>query len=196
MRPGLGPDTRVAVSLRCRGGALLGFVIGSLAIRRQGIYFADGNAGLHRWSISPQFRPTLPRRRRHPGVPRWGPVRLFSLSDNLAPLFPFVLAVTFGGICCLYRIVHSTLWPSAQGDPRKTNPGQFSLGYNVNAYKLIRSPCPRPMAGVAQATKSQCVPSWSSLTDVHCPISQARSFLMTLLGGMGTIFGLVCLQRP
>ena len=119
------------------------------------------------------------------GVPRGALFGLFDLSDNLA-LYFFVLAVTFGGILFLYRIVHSPFGQVLKAI-RENEPRAISLGYNVNRYKLIVFTLSATMAGVAGATKSQ-VFQLASLTDVHWSMS-GEVVLMTLLGGMGTIFG-------
>jgi branched-chain amino acid transport system permease protein len=119
------------------------------------------------------------------GVPRGALFGLFDLSDNLA-LYFFVIAVTFGGILFLYRIVHSPFGQVLKAI-RENEPRAISLGYNVNRYKLIVFTLSATMAGVAGATKSQ-VFQLASLTDVHWSMS-GEVVLMTLLGGMGTIFG-------
>jgi len=70
---------------------------------------------------------------------------------------------------------------------RENEQRAISLGYDVNRYKLIVFTLSATMSGVAGATKSQ-VFQLATLTDVHWSMS-GEVVLMTLLGGMGTVFG-------
>ena len=118
-------------------------------------------------------------------VPRGALFGLFPLQNSL-PLYFFVLTVTFGGILFLYRVVHSPFGQVLKAI-RENEPRAISLGYNVNRYKLIVFVLSATFAGLAGAVKSQ-VFQLASLTDVHWSMS-GEVVLMTLLGGMGTIFG-------
>ena len=180
---GLTPELAVLCGAAAAG--LLGFVIGSLAIRRQGIYFAMVTLAFAQMVYFTALQADFTGGEDGiQGVPRGDLFGLFSLSDNLA--LYFVLAVTFGGILLLYRIVHSPFGQVLKAI-RENEPRAISLGYNVNRYKLIVFTLSATMAGVAGATKSQ-VFQLASLTDVHWSMS-GEVVLMTLLGGMGTIFG-------
>ena len=94
--------------------------------------------------------------------------------------------MTFGGILFLYRIVHSPFGQVLKAI-RENEPRAISLGYRVNRYKLMVFVLSAAFAGLAGATKSQ-VFQLASLTDVHWSMS-GEVVLMTLLGGVGTVFG-------
>ncbi len=181
---GLTPE--LAVLCGTAAAAFLGLVIGSLAIRRQGIYFAMVTLAFAQMVYFLALQ--LPFTGGEDGlqsVPRGNLFGLFSLQDSL-PLYFFVLVVTFGGILCLYRIVHSPFGQVLKAI-RENEPRAISLGYNVNRYKLMVFVLSATFAGLAGAVKSQ-VFQLASLTDVHWAMS-GEVVLMTLLGGMGTIFG-------
>ena len=172
---GLTPELAVLCGAAAAGG--LGFVIGSLAIRRQGIYFAMVTLAFAQMVYFTALQTDFTGGEDGiQGVPRGALFGLFDLSDNLA-LYFFVLAVTFGGILFLYRIVHSPFGQVLKAI-RENEPRAISLGYNVNRYKLIVFTLSATMAGVAGATKSQVF-----------QLASGEVVLMTLLGGMGTIFG-------
>tara|TARA_R110000765_G_scaffold79015_4_gene155556 strand:- start:917 stop:1747 length:831 start_codon:yes stop_codon:yes gene_type:complete len=176
----------LAVLTGTAAAALLGFAIGSLAIRRQGIYFAMVTLAFAQMvyfvALQAEFTGGEDGIQ---GVPRGDLFGIFSLADNIA-LYFFVLAVTFGGILLLYRIVHSPFGQVLKAI-RENEPRAISLGYDVNRYKLIVFTLSATLAGLAGATKS-LVFQLASLTDVHWSMS-GEVVLMTLLGGMGTIFG-------
>jgi len=176
----------LAVLTGTAAAALLGFAIGSLAIRRQGIYFAMVTLAFAQMvyfvALQAEFTGGEDGIQ---GVPRGDLFGVISLADNIA-LYFFVLAVTFGGILLLYRIVHSPFGQVLKAI-RENEPRAISLGYDVNRYKLIVFTLPATLAGLAGATKS-LVFQLASLTDVHWSMS-GEVVLMTLLGGMGTIFG-------
>jgi branched-chain amino acid transport system permease protein len=113
---------------------------------------------------------------------------LFGLID-LAPdrsLYFFVLAIVFAGLLLIYRIVHSPFGQVLKAI-RDNEPRAVSLGYRVNRYKLAVFVMSATLAGLAGATKA-IVFQLASLTDVYWTMS-GEVVLMTLLGGMGTIFG-------
>ncbi|TNF23358.1 MAG: branched-chain amino acid ABC transporter permease [Rhodobacteraceae bacterium] len=181
---GLTPE--LAVLCGTAAAAVLGLAIGALAIRRQGIYFAMVTLAFAQMVYF--FSLQVPFTGGEDGiqsVPRGDLFGLIPLEDNVA-LYFFVLAVTFGGILFLYRIVHSPFGQVLKAI-RENEPRAISLGYNVNRYKLMVFVLSATFAGLAGALKSQ-VFQLSSLTDVHWAMS-GEVVLMTLLGGMGTIFG-------
>lgn len=181
---GLTPELAVLCGAAAAG--VLGLAIGSLAIRRQGIYFAMVTLAFAQMvyfvALQAEFTGGEDGIQ---GVPRGELFGLFSLADNMA-LYFFVLVVTFGGILFLYRIVHSPFGQVLKAI-RENEPRAISLGYDVHRYKLIVFTLSATMAGLAGATKSQ-VFQLASLTDVHWSMS-GEVVLMTLLGGMGTVFG-------
>src|SRR5690606_34481354 len=114
--------------------------------------------------------------------------RLFGILD-LRPdftLYFVVLAVVLVGILAIYRIIQSPFGQVLQGI-RENEPRMVSLGYRVGHYKLATFTLSAAFAGLAGATKA-IVFQLASLTDVHWSMS-GEVVLMTLIGGMGTIFG-------
>lgn len=181
---GLTPE--LAVLAGTASAAFLGLVIGSLSIRRQGIYFAMVTLAFAQMVYF--FALQVPFTGGEDGiqsVPRGKLFGLISLENNIS-LYFFVLVLTFGGILFLYRIVHSPFGQVLKAI-RENEPRAISLGYNVNRYKLMVFVLSATFAGMAGAIKSQ-VFQLASLTDVHWAMS-GEVVLMTLLGGMGTIFG-------
>ena len=176
----------LAVLTGTAAAALLGLAIGFLAIRRQGIYFAMVTLAfaqmVYFFALQAEFTGGEDGIQ---SVPRGDLFGLIPLQDNLA-LYFFVLAVTFGGILLIYRIIHSPFGQVLKAI-RENEPRAISLGYQVNRYKLMVFTLSATLAGLAGATKSQ-VFQLASLTDVHWSMS-GEVVLMTLLGGMGTIFG-------
>ncbi len=181
---GFSPE--LAVLSGTAAAALLGLAIGALAIRRQGIYFAMVTLAFAQmvYFIALQA-PFTGGEDGIQSVPRGDLLGLVPLQDNLA-LYWFVLAVTFGGILLIHRIVHSPFGEVLKAI-RENEPRAISLGYDVDRYKLLVFILSATLAGLAGATKSQ-VFQLASLTDVHWTMS-GEVVLMTLLGGMGTLFG-------
>ena len=181
---GFSPE--LAVLSGTAAAALLGLAIGALAIRRQGIYFAMVTLAFAQmvYFIALQA-PFTGGEDGIQSVPRGDLLGLIPLQDNLA-LYWFVLAVTFGGILLIHRIVHSPFGQVLKAI-RENEPRAISLGYDVDRYKLLVFILSATLAGLAGATKSQ-VFQLASLTDVHWTMS-GEVVLMTLLGGMGTLFG-------
>lgn len=181
---GLTPE--LAVLAGTVAAALLGLVFGALAIRRQGIYFAMVTLAFAQMvffvALQAEFTGGEDGIQ---SVPRNDLFGLIPLQSNIA-LYFFVLAITFGGILFIYRIVHSPFGEVLKAI-RENEPRAVSLGYRVNRYKLIVFTLSATLAGLAGATKSQ-VFQLATLTDVHWTMS-GEVVLMTLLGGMGTILG-------
>ena len=181
---GLTPE--LAVLTGTAAAALLGLIFGSLAIRRQGIYFAMVTLAFAQMVYFAALQ--LEFTGGEDGiqsVPRNDLFGLIPLQSNTA-LYFFVLVITFGGILLIYRIVHSPFGQVLKAI-RENEPRAVSLGYRVNRYKLIVFILSATLAGLAGATKSQ-VFQLATLTDVHWTMS-GEVVLMTLLGGMGTTFG-------
>ncbi len=176
----------LAVLTGTAAAAVLGLIIGALSIRRQGIYFAMVTLAfaqmVYFFALQSSFTGGEDGIQ---SVPRGKLFGLFSLQDNMA-LYFFVLAVTLGGILFLYRIVHSPFGQVLKAI-RENEARAISLGYQVNRYKLAVFTLSATFSGLAGATKSQIF-QLASLTDVHWMMS-GEVVLMTLLGGMGTIFG-------
>jgi branched-chain amino acid transport system permease protein len=181
---GLTPE--LAILTGTAVGALLGLVIGALSIRRQGIYFAMVTLAfaqmVYFFSLQAPFTGGEDGIR---AVPRGELFGLISLRDPMV-LYIVVAAIFFFGIFSIYRIIHSPFGQVLKAI-RENEPRAISLGYHVNRYKLGVFVLSTTFAGLAGATKAIVVQN-ASLTDVHWQMS-GEVVLMTLLGGMGTVFG-------
>ena len=165
---------------------VLGVPAGLLAIRRQGIYFAMITLALAQMVFF--FSLQAPFTGGEDGiqsVPRGTFLGLFDLKDTLV-LYYVVLAIFTAGFLLIYRIIHSPFGQVLKAI-RENEPRAISLGYRTERYKLAAFVLSAGLAGVAGATKA-IVFQLASLTDVHWSMS-GEVVLMTLLGGMGTIFG-------
>jgi branched-chain amino acid transport system permease protein len=164
----------------------LGFCMGFLAIRRQGIYFSMITLALAQivYFLALQL-PFTGGENGLQGIPRGTLFGLVSLDGPLA-MYYFVAAVFVVGFLIIYRTIHSPFGQVLQAI-RENEPRALSLGYNVDRFKLIAFVISASIAGLAGSTKA-VVFQFASLTDAHWQTS-GEVILMTLLGGMGTIFG-------
>ena len=162
--------------------ALLGYVIGSLAIRRQGIYFAMITLALAQmlyfFCLQAKFTGGEDGLQ---GVPRGNLFGLISLEDDRV-LYYFVFAIFVLGFWIIHRTIHSPFGQVLTAI-RENEQRAISLGYDVDKYKLVAF----IMSGLAGSTKT-LVLGFETLTDVHWHMS-GEVVLMTLLGGMGTVLG-------
>jgi len=181
---GLPPE--LAILAGTAAAVVLGVPAGLLAIRRQGIYFAMITLALAQMVFF--FSLQAPFTGGEDGiqsVPRGTFLGLFDLKDMLV-LYYVVLAIFTAGFLLIYRIIHSPFGQVLKAI-RENEPRAISLGYRTERYKLAAFVLSAGLAGVAGATKA-IVFQLASLTDVHWSMS-GEVVLMTLLGGMGTIFG-------
>jgi len=181
-----GFPTELAILTGVAAAAVLGVVAGLLAIRRQGIYFAMITLALAQMVFF--FALQAPFTGGEDGiqaVPRGKFLGLVDLTDNRAMYF-FVLGVFAAGFFLIYRIIHSPFGQVLKAI-RENEPRAISLGYRTERYKLAAFVISGALAGLAGATKA-IVFQLASLTDVHWSMS-GEVVLMTLLGGMGTVFG-------
>jgi branched-chain amino acid transport system permease protein len=181
---GLTPE--LAILCGTAAAAVLGLAIGALAIRRAGIYFAMVTLAFAQMVFF--FALQAPFTGGEDGiqaVPRGKLLGLVDLSNDLT-LYFVVLLIVFGGLMLIYRIVHSPFGQVLKAI-RDNEPRSVSLGYKVNRYKLAVFVMSAALAGLAGATKA-IVFQLASLTDVYWTMS-GEVVLMTLIGGMGTIFG-------
>jgi branched-chain amino acid transport system permease protein len=181
-----GVTPEIGILLGVLAAALLGLIIGYLAIRRQGIYstmitlalaqmffffclqaaFTHGEDGLQ-------------------GVPRG---YLFGFIDLNQPMnmYYFVLAVFVIGVFAIWRIINSPFGMILKS-VRENENRAVSLGYSVNHYKLAAFVMSAALAGLAGGMKA-LVFQFATLTDVGWQMS-GEVILMTLLGGIGTLIG-------
>jgi len=181
---GLTPELAILFGTLCAG--LLSIGAGLLAIRRLGIYFAMITLALAQMVYF--FSLQAPFTGGEDGIQAVPRGHLFGLVDLNQPLamYGLVLIVFLGGFALVYRIVHSPFGQVLKAI-RENESRATSLGYDTERYKLLAFVLSGTLAGLAGATKS-IVFQLASLTDVHWSMS-GEVVLMTLLGGMGTIFG-------
>lgn len=182
--PGLTPELGIIAGTL--SATLLGVVFGVLSIRRQGIYFAMVTLALAQlmFFVYVQAPFTGGEDGLH-GVPRGELFGVISLRDNIA-MYYFVLAIFVFGFALIQRTVHSPFGQVLKAI-RENEPRAVSLGYNVDAYKLVAFVISAALAGLAGSTKT-VVFQLASLTDAHWHMS-GEVILMTLLGGVGTLLG-------
>ena len=165
---------------------LLGLVVGAVAIRRQGIYFAMITLAIAQMIYFVCLQaPFTGGEDGLQGVPRGELFGLISLKSPYA-MYYFVLAVFVACYLVISRIVHSPFGQVLKMI-RENEPRAISLGYQVDRYKLLAFVLSATLAGVAGSLKT-LVMGFATLSDVHWSMS-GEVILMTLLGGVGTFFG-------
>ncbi len=184
LQTGITPELGILAGTVAAG--LLGAVYGKLAVKREGIYFAMVTLALAQLAFFFYLQaPFTGGEDGMQGVPRGELFGLFDLSDNNS-MYYFVLAIFLFGFWMVHRTIHSPFGQILKAI-RENEPRAVSLGYNVNDYKWAAFVISSALAGMAGSTKT-LVFQLASLTDVHWHMS-GEVVLMTLLGGMGTIFG-------
>jgi branched-chain amino acid transport system permease protein len=182
--PPLSPE--LAILFGTAVAALLGLVAGWLAIRRQGIYFAMITLALAQmmffFALQAKFTGGEDGIQ---AVPRGRLLGLIDLNDQMA-MYGFVAVVFLAGFLLIYRIIHSPFGEVLKAI-RENEARAISLGYKTEQYKLLAFVLSAALAGLAGATKT-IVFQLASLTDVHWSMS-GEVVLMTLVGGLGTVFG-------
>ena len=166
---------------------VVGLVFGAIAIRRQGIYFAMITLALAQmlYFFALQTPGITGGEDGIQSVPRGHLFGVLDLSNDLV-LYFVVAAIFMAGLLLVYRVVHSPFGQLCKAI-RDNEPRAVSLGYHVDRYKLMIFVLSATLAGVAGATKA-IVFQLASLTDVHWSMS-SEVVLMTLVGGLGTVFG-------
>ncbi|APV51305.1 branched-chain amino acid ABC transporter permease [Betaproteobacteria bacterium GR16-43] len=179
-------STELAILVSTAATGVLGLLVGLLAIRRQGIYFAMITLALAQMIFFYCLQaPFTGGEDGIQSVPRGKLLGMIDLTNNTA-MYYFVLAVFTFGFLLIYRTVHSPFGQVLKAI-KENEPRAISLGYQTERYKLLAFVLSATLAGLAGATKA-IVFQLASLTDVHWSMS-GEVVLMTLLGGMGTIFG-------
>ena len=167
-------------------GAVLGWVFGVLAIRRQGIYFAMITLALAQMvffvALQAQFTGGEDGLQ---GVPRGKLFGLFSLADDLS-IYYLVLAIVAAAFALIVRTIHSPFGQVLKGI-KENEPRALSLGYDVARFKLLAFVISAALTGLAGSLKT-LVLGFASLSDVHWTAS-GQVILMTLVGGLGTLSG-------
>ena len=181
---GLTPELAILAGISY--ASTLGLVFGWLAIRRQGIYFAMITLALAQMLYF--FYLQTPFTGGEDGiqaVPRGHLFGLIDLRPNLA-MYYLVLTVFVAGFLMIYRVIHSPFGQVLKAI-RENESRSTSLGYRTDHFKLLAFVLSATLSGAAGATKA-LVFQIASLTDVFWTMS-GEVVLMTLLGGIGTVFG-------
>ena len=168
------------------GAAALGVVTGIVAIRRQGIYFAMITLALSQLLYFIYLQ--TPFTHGEDGIQGIPQGHLFGIFDLSKPttLYYVVLAGFLAGFLLIYRTINSPFGEVLKSI-RENEQRAISLGYKTDQYKLLAFILSGTLAGFAGALKV-FVAQNASLTDVHWSIS-GEIVLMTLVGGLGTVFG-------
>jgi branched-chain amino acid transport system permease protein len=166
--------------------ALIGLIVGAIAIRRQGIYFAMVTLALAQmvYFLCVQAKFTGGEDGIQ-AIPRRPLLGIVDVAHDLN-FYYVVLAIFCAGFFVIYRTIHSPFGQVLKAI-RENEARAISLGYAVSRFKLIAFVISAALAGLAGATKAM-VFQLASLTDVTWQMS-GEVVLMTLVGGMGTVFG-------
>jgi len=181
-----GLPTELGVLAGTAVATLLGWLFGTLAIRRSGIYFAMITLGFAQlvYFLVVQM-PWTGGEDGLQGIPRGKALGLLPLDRPIA-MYYFVFAAFLGGFFVVYRAIHSPFGHVLRA-VRENEPRALSLGYDVDRYKLVAFVLSAGISGLAGSLKA-VVLQFASLSDVHWHRS-GEVVLMTLLGGMGTVVG-------
>src|ERR1700712_180583 len=182
----LGLPTELGLILGTAFAALVGLVMGSLAIRRQGIYFTMITLALAQMLYFVFLQaPFTGGEDGLQGVPRGRLLGMLDLTNDLT-LYYVVLAITVAGFALIVRTIHSPFGQVLKAI-KENEPRAISLGYDVDRYKLLAFVLSAALSGLAGALKT-VVLGFETLTDAHWTMS-GLVVLMTLVGGLGTIVG-------
>jgi len=166
--------------------AVLGLIAGALAIRRQGIYFAMITLALAQmmyfFAVQAKFTGGEDGIQ---AVPRGKLFAVFNLADTMT-MYVVVVILFLACFLFIHRVINSPFGEVLKAI-RENEPRAISLGYKTDRYKLVAFVLSATLAGLAGATKA-IVLQIASLTDVDWPMS-GEVVLMTLVGGLGTVFG-------
>ncbi len=181
---GLPPE--LAVLCGTATALVLGLIAGVVAIRRQGIYFAMITLALAQMMYLVALRVKMTGGEDGiQGVPRGWLFGTFDLN-NETTMYAFVAVVVLAAFFLIYRIINSPFGEVLKAI-RENEQRAISLGYKTDDYKLVAFVLSATLAGLAGSLKA-LVFQLASLTDVHWTMS-GEVVLMTLVGGLGTIFG-------
>jgi len=182
----LGLPTEIGLLLGTAFAALVGLVMGGLAIRRQGIYFTMITLALAQMLFFVFLQaPFTGGEDGLQGVPRGRLLGMLDLSNDTTMYF-VVLAIVIAAFALIMRIIHSPFGQVLKA-VKENEPRAISLGYDVDKYKLLAFVLSAALSGLAGATKT-VVLGFETLTDAHWTMS-GLVVLMTLVGGLGTIVG-------
>ena len=176
----------LALAAGTAAGAALGLGVGLIAIRRQGIYFAMITLALAQmvyfFCLQAKFTHGEDGIQ---GIPRGHLLGLVDLNQMMSMYF-VVLIVFLAGFVLIHRAVHSPFGQVLKAI-RENEQRAISLGYKVDQYKLIAFVLSAALSGLAGSLET-LVFQLAALTNVHWSMS-GEVVLMTLVGGLGTVFG-------
>ena len=181
---GLTPE--LAILAGAAASCVLGLVSGLIAIRRQGIYFAMITLALAQMVYF--FCVQVPFTHGEDGIQAVPRGSLFGIIDlsNVTAMYATVFVIFFASFLLIYRVIHSPFGQVLKAI-RENEPRAISLGYNVDRYKLLAFVLSATLSGVAGAVNA-LVFQLAALNAVYWTMS-GEVVLMTLVGGLGTIFG-------
>jgi len=181
---GLSPELGILVGVI--GACALSVVTGYISIRRQGIYFSMITLALSQLLYFVYLQ--TPFTHGEDGIQGIPQGRLFGLLDLSRPnvLYYVVLVGFLAGFLLIFRTINSPFGEVLKSI-RENEQRAISLGYKTDQYKMLAFILSGTLAGFAGALKV-FVAQNASLTDVHWAMS-GEIVLMTLVGGLGTVFG-------
>ncbi|MBX9709936.1 MAG: branched-chain amino acid ABC transporter permease [Xanthobacteraceae bacterium] len=181
---GFTPEFALGLSLVT--GAILGLVMGGMAIRRQGIYFAMITLALAQmvyfFCVQAPFTGAEDGMQR---IPRRALFGLIDLADDRT-MYAFVLVILLAVVWGLQRLMEAPFGQVLLAI-RDNEPRAISLGYDVQTYKLSAFAMSAAIAGLAGGMKALTL-GFAGLPDAHWTQS-GNVILMCLLGGLGTPLG-------
>jgi branched-chain amino acid transport system permease protein len=181
-----GVTPEIGLVLGTLTGALLGWIFGVLAIRRQGIYFAMITLALAQMvyfaALQAKFTGGEDGLQ---GVPRGKLFGLLDLTSDLT-MYYVALVIVVMAFLLVMRAIHSPFGQVLKGI-KENEPRALSLGYDVNRFKLLAFVLSAALSGLAGSLKT-LVLGFATLSDVHWSAS-GQVILMTLVGGLGTLSG-------
>jgi branched-chain amino acid transport system permease protein len=181
-----GVSPELGILIGTVGAAALGVITGLIAIRRQGIYFAMITLALSQLLYFVYLQtPFTHGEDGIQGIPQGKLFGVFNLAQPTT-LYYVILAGFLIGFLIIYRAINSPFGEVLKAI-RENEPRAISLGYKTDHYKLMAYILSGTLAGLAGSLKV-FVAQNASLTDVHWTMS-GEIVLMTLVGGLGTIFG-------
>jgi branched-chain amino acid transport system permease protein len=181
---GLGPGMGILAGTLAAGA--LGFLIGNLVVRRQGIYFSMITLALAQMVYFLYLQASFTGGEDGlQGIPR-GRLFWFINLENDRTLYYVVLVIFVFGVFLIRRTTHSPFGQVLKAI-RENEPRAISLGYDVNRYKIMAFVISAALSGLAGATKA-IVFHFVTLTDADWHTS-GEVVLMSLLGGMGSVYG-------
>ena len=187
-----GVPTELGILLGVIFAAIVGLVMGKLAIRRQGIYFTMITMALSQMLFFVFLQaPFTGGEDGLQSIPRGTLLGTIDLKNDLT-MYYLVLGIVVASFLLVVRIIHSPFGQVLKA-VRENEPRAISLGYDVDRYKLLAFVLSAALAGLAGSTKA-LVLGFGTLTDVHWSMS-GLVVLMTLLTTFASISVLLLLYE-